>query len=155
MKRRRRARFFAGGFSFYVLTCIVAALIVGLTNPISGGSHPLLLPLVIGMVAIPVIFPFALALALLFAMWVPRHYLSWSIVFVLAVLIGVLGSWSFQSIRPFDFYHEADGSMPGWEPVRMYSQTTVKCCLIALVSVVGSAFACFLIARHNEPNAKA
>jgi hypothetical protein len=47
----------------------------------------------------------------------------------------VIASWRFQTARPFDVYHESDGSMPGWEPVHLLSLTTIISCVTALVSV--------------------
>jgi hypothetical protein len=48
---------------------------------------------------------------------------------------GLLGSYLFQTIRPFDFYHEANGSRPGWEPFALLSRTSAIAVLTSLSAV--------------------
>ena len=75
-----------------------------------------------------------------FSIWVtwflPRKISGWLFILVIAGVSGIIASWRFQVVRPWDFYHEADGSMPGWEPVHMASLTTAVSCITAAISVM-------------------
>jgi hypothetical protein len=64
-----------------------------------------------------------------------------TLLIVMSLTSGILGSWLFQTVRPFDWYHEPDGSMPGWEAVAVFSDITVRCCFVALVAVMDAALA--------------
>jgi hypothetical protein len=80
---------------------------------------------------------------LFFGAWIvflpPKGLKSWSLLFLISLAAGLYVSWTFQSVRPFDVYHEEDGSKPGWEPVYMASPTTVICCAATAISVALTA----------------
>ena len=70
--------------------------------------------------------------------WFPPKGITLRLLVLLAAALAA--SWRFQVVRPWDFYHEGDGSRPGWEPVQMASLTTVISFVSAMVSVALSSF---------------
>ena len=108
---------------------VLACLSVGMIRPIP------IVALVIGGVVILYLWPIVLAFGIWQAWFLPRACIHLFIYGFAACIAGVIASWRFQTARPFDFYHESDGSMPGWEPVQLISLTTIISCTTALVSV--------------------
>jgi hypothetical protein len=80
-------------------------------------------------------WPCLLAFSGWIALFPPRSPGAWAALLVCAFAAGLAASWHFQTERPWDVYHEEDGSMPGWEPVHMISLTTTISCVSAIVSV--------------------
>ena len=88
----------------------------------------------------PVIAPVAVVSGFALAFSVTRSRMPLFSIAAIALCAGFAASWLFQWIRPFDFYHESDGSHPGWEPVHMASTTTVLALLVAFASITGASF---------------
>jgi hypothetical protein len=63
---------------------------------------------------------------------------------IIILAAGLLGSYLFQTVRPFDFYHETNGSRPGWEPFILLSLTTA----IALLTSLGVVSSLSLLTRN-------
>ena len=108
---------------------VLACLSVGMIRAIP------IVALIIGGVVILYLWPIVLAFGVWQTWFLPRARIHLFIFGFAASLAGVIASWRFQTARPFDVYHESDGSMPGWEPVHLFSLTTIISCTTALVSV--------------------
>jgi hypothetical protein len=81
------------------------------------------------------LWPFVLFFGVWIAAFPPVRREMWLLLSLATCIAGVCVSWLFQTDRPFDFYHETDGSMPGWEPVHMVSWATALICLSIFLAV--------------------
>jgi hypothetical protein len=134
--------------SFFLLTAIavgVGSLLACLTGGQLGAIPAA--ALFLGLFTVFELWPYLLGFSIWLTWFPPRSVLGWVCLLVFALAVGFAASWRFQTARPWDFYHEADGSRPGWEPVHMASVTTIISCLTALASVALSGF----LTRRSQP----
>ncbi len=116
--------------------CLACTLLIMFLAPFSGGlfvGWDGFLGALFGMF---VLCPVVIVLGVWIALFPPRTPLRWIFLSIASGSVGIWASWLYQFERPFDWYHEADGSMPGWEPVHMASPTTFGAALAGIATII-------------------
>jgi hypothetical protein len=124
-------------FLTYVLGIAFVCLILSTDGGISIDDLAFL-P-VLGVFGVPIFLPTSILGGVFTGVLCVRRRFPWAWLFVLAVVCGVAGSILIQWIRPFDVYHESDGSLPGWRPIHLFSTLTLRGILVAIPTIFGSA----------------
>jgi fatty acid desaturase len=131
----------------YVFGVVSAALFAALIDPGTSFRAAPRIAFALAVFGFPVVAPVAVFAGIALTAGVSQHRHRWLIIIVIALCSGIVASWLFQHIRPFDLYHEGDGSRPGWQPVQMASSITLIALLASLAAIAGSALLSRRVAR--------
>src|SRR5262245_24995134 len=92
------------GIFAYVFGVVSAALITPFFDPSSSFRAAPIIAFALALFGFPVVMPVALSAGIALAAGVSQHRRPWLLIIVIALCSGLLASWLFQYIRPFDLY---------------------------------------------------